>query len=264
MPAAEQTGLETDGRILYQRTCSACHGSKGDQVQARKLNDQGFLNQMGDKGLFNSILGGHGTMPGFGISKGGQLSNDQITAIVGYLKVIAATPTAPVSGQAIFESRCVVCHGQDGNKMEGIKLEDAQFLASNGQALLYRAVSEGQGGMPAFSREKGGPLSQQEIEGVLAYLKGLSQKGQAPQASSAQGRELFAKSCASCHGEKGDGLARSNLGSKSFLDGQGQEQLVKSTEEGKGGMPALGSAKGGALSRDEVIAIVQYLLGAAK
>lgn len=262
VPAPERTGMDTDGRILYQRTCSACHGPAGDRVERRKLNSQAFLDDRGDDTLFRDIAGGHGDMPSFSVTKGGQLSDDQIRAVIGYLKVMASTPTGPINGQAIFESRCVVCHGQDGNKMEGVRLKDPQFLAENGQALLVQAISDGRGGMPAFSRDKGGPLSQQEIDAVFGYLKTLGQQGQAPQA--AQGKDLFTKNCTSCHGANGDALAKANLVSKSFLEGQGQEQLVKTTEEGKGGMPALGSAKGGPLSREQITAIVQYLLGAAR
>ncbi|MDO8672588.1 MAG: cytochrome c, partial [Dehalococcoidia bacterium] len=63
---------------------------------------------------------------------------------------------------------------------------------------------------------------------------------------------------------KGDAIPSSNLASKSFLDGVGQDKLIKITEEGQGGMPAFGSAKGGPLSRDQVTGIVLYLQGAAK
>ncbi|MDP2662767.1 MAG: c-type cytochrome [Dehalococcoidia bacterium] len=259
---APDPGTETDGRILYMRTCSACHGSGGDRVATRKLNSQSTLDQLGDRAIFADISGGHGRMPGFGVAKGGQMSNDQITAIIGYLKVLAATPSGPINGQAIFESRCVVCHGQDGSKVAGVRLGDPQFLADNGQALLIKAINGGRGGMPAFLRDNGGPLSQQEINAVFAYLKTLGSQGQSAQVS--EGKDLFAVTCSACHGAKGDAIPSSNLASKSFLDGVGQDKLIKITEEGQGGMPAFGSAKGGALSRDQVTGIVLYLQGAAK
>ncbi|MDP2936527.1 MAG: c-type cytochrome [Dehalococcoidia bacterium] len=262
VPAPERSGLETDGRILYLRTCSACHGTRGDQIERRKLNSLALLEERGDQALFSAIAEGHGPMPGFGVSKGGHLSYDQIMSIIGYLKVLASTPTGPIPAQAIFESRCIVCHGQDGNKMEGVRLGDPQFLDAWGDALLIQAINEGKGGMPAFFRDRGGPLSRQEIDAVLAYLKSLGKKGAAPQ--SGQGKELYAKSCANCHGEKGDGLPSANLAAKVYLEGRGQGELVKVTEEGKGGMPGFGPGKGGSLSREQIAGIVQYLLGAAK
>ena len=264
VPAPDRSGMDTDGRILYQRTCSACHGPRGDQIERRKLNSQVFLEQRGDQVIFRDIASGHGIMPGFGVAKGGHLSDDQILAIVGYLKVLASTPAGPVNAQAIFESRCVACHGQDGNKMEGVRLGDPQFLGKEGEALLVQAITAGRGGMPAFSVDKGGPLNRQEIDALVTYLKGLGQKAQGGPAQAGQGKELYAKSCASCHGENGDGLASANLSSRSFLEGRGEAELVKATEEGKGGMPGFGQGKGGPLAKDQIGAIVQYLLGAAK
>jgi len=262
VPAPERSGMDTDGRVLYQRTCSACHGPRGDQIERRKLNSQEFLDQRGDQVIHRDIADGHGIMPGFGVARGGHLSDDQIVAIIGYVKVLAATPAGPINARAIFESRCVACHGLDGNKIEGVRLGDPQFLGDEGEALIVRAISEGRGGMPAFSRDKGGPLSAQEIEAVARSLKGLGQKGQA--APAGQGQELYAKNCAACHGEKGDGLPTANLGSKAFLEGRGQDGLAKATDEGKGGMPAFGPGKGGPLSREQIASIVLYLLGAAR
>lgn len=262
VPAPERSGMETDGRVLYQRTCSACHGPRGDQIERRKLNSQVLLEQRGDQIVFQDIADGHGIMPGFGVTKGGHLSDDQITAIIGYLKVLAATPAGPVNAQAIFESRCVVCHGLDGNKMEAVRLGDPLFLGDQGEALLVRAITEGKGGMPAFSREKGGMLSPQEISAVAKNLMNLGQR--ARPAPPGQGKESYAKSCAACHGEKGDTLPSANLASKAYAESRGQEALVKATEEGKGGMPAFGPGKGGALSREQIASIVQYLLSEAK
>lgn len=266
MPAAGNTGMESDGRILYLRTCSACHGGRGDQIESRKLSSQAFLESKGDRGIFESVSAGHGNMPSFGVAKGGTLSDDQIRAIIGYLKELSRAPTGPINAQAIFESRCIVCHGEDGSKMEGVRLADPAFLKGIGDALSIKTVSDGKAGMPAFSKERGGPLSREEINAVYGYVKGLAKNGQTNgQAGNAQaGKELFTKSCASCHGPNGDSLGSANLASKAFLDQRGQDGLIKATEEGKGGMPAFGTAKGGQLSKEQVSAIVAYLLGAAK
>lgn len=77
--------------------------------------------------------------------------------------------------------------------------------------------------------------------------------------SSTDGRALYARACAACHGDKGDSIASANLGSKDFLASRGEADLIKATTEGKGGMPALGSAKGGPLTEDQVRQVVDYL-----
>lgn len=77
------------------------------------------------------------------------------------------------------------------------------------------------------------------------------------------GKGIFAKTCSPCHGPSGSSLPTANLGSQSFLEGKGADAIAKATSEGKGGMPAFGSAKGGPLSEQQVRSVVDYLLSAA-
>ncbi len=78
-----------------------------------------------------------------------------------------------------------------------------------------------------------------------------------------EGRAIFGKTCASCHGADGGALPMANLKSKSYLEGRGREELVRATFEGKGGMPAYGVAKGGPLQEEQIRKIVDFLLSAA-
>ncbi len=78
-----------------------------------------------------------------------------------------------------------------------------------------------------------------------------------------EGKALYAKSCAACHGPDGGSLPTARLNSAGYLESMGAEALARSTADGKGGMPAYGAAKGGPLSDDQVKAIVDYLFAAA-
>ncbi len=79
-----------------------------------------------------------------------------------------------------------------------------------------------------------------------------------------EGKALFAKLCAACHGPDGGSLPTARLNSSSYLESNGAEALARSTAAGKGGMPALGAAKGGPMTDEQVKAVVDYLLAAAK
>jgi mono/diheme cytochrome c family protein len=204
-------------------------------------------------------------MPALGVDRGGPLADTQIRAIIGYLKELASAPTGPVNAQAIFESRCVACHGKDGNQIEGIHLQDKGFLEQLGDATITSSIANGRAGMPAFGKERGGALDRREIKALLDFLKSQAQQREGgPTPAPAEGKELFLKNCASCHGKGGGALPNAPLGSKAFLSKTGEAELFQATREGKGGMPALGQAKGGPLSDEQIRSIIQYLQSVAK
>ncbi len=82
-------------------------------------------------------------------------------------------------------------------------------------------------------------------------------------ASLEEGKSLFAKTCAGCHGPDGGLMPSAKLNSKAYLQGYGLDALAQTTAAGKGGMPPFGTAKGGPLSDQQVKAIVDYLVSAA-
>jgi mono/diheme cytochrome c family protein len=81
--------------------------------------------------------------------------------------------------------------------------------------------------------------------------------------ASEEGKALFAQQCASCHGPDGGALPTADLRSREYLESKGAEGLARATAEGKGGMPALGVAKGGTLTSEQIKAIVDFLLAPA-
>lgn len=78
-----------------------------------------------------------------------------------------------------------------------------------------------------------------------------------------EGKQLYARQCAPCHGSDGSALPMANLKSSTFLQGRGVDALVRATAEGKGGMPPFGASKGGPLSDQQVTSIVEYMVAAA-
>jgi mono/diheme cytochrome c family protein len=88
---------ERQGRVLYRRYCTVCHGAegKGDGFNAfnldpkpRDLSDKQYMSAFSDERLFQTIdLGGRGmnkspSMP----SWGGRLNRQEISYVIAYVK----------------------------------------------------------------------------------------------------------------------------------------------------------------------------------
>jgi len=118
---------------------------------------------------------------------------------------------------------CAVCHG--GN-LEGGAVPGGYVNPATGDVVQYRApplnnvfqrwdeevvrftIERGRPGtpMPAWGVPFGGPMTEQMIDDVMAYLQSLPENQEAPElADDASGAEIFAARCAVCHGDKGQG-----------------------------------------------------------
>ncbi|MCL5961788.1 MAG: c-type cytochrome [Chloroflexi bacterium] len=262
VPAPPAPGSPADGRVLYMRVCAACHGQKGDRVQQADLSSEDFLNTQGDAKLFKVTAEGQGVMPPLSREHGGALSDDEIRATLGYLKILAlGTAASKIDAKALYDRNCIVCHGADGDKVAGVKHSSKEFWYSQGEETITKAISNGKGGMPPFAKGRGGTLSPEEIAAIAQYLRTFPGPGVVAGAGGQQlpGKDVYAKNCAACHGDKGDRVGSANFSSKEFISGQTDQDLMRVTAEGKGGMPGLGAAKGGPLSDDQVKQVVAYL-----
>jgi cytochrome c oxidase cbb3-type subunit 3 len=138
-------------------------------------------------------------------------------------------------GAELYARMCVVCHGQNG---EGYKADEApavahpEFLASVSDDFLRRAIAEGRSGstMSAWAKERGGPLSREDVDAVVAFLRVWDKKGgktpldehplptgAAGTAGAARGEALFAVECASCHGPNGTSGPNVRIGDRDLL-----------------------------------------------
>jgi mono/diheme cytochrome c family protein len=89
--------------------------------------------------------------------------------------LVAQESTKSSGGQAIFKSKCVLCHGVDGsgNTPLGKQLQAANLRSKEVQKLsnekLHQIVHDGQANMPAFADQ----LSEEEINQVVKYVRVL-------------------------------------------------------------------------------------------
>ncbi|MGA2510435.1 MAG: c-type cytochrome [Candidatus Acidiferrales bacterium] len=105
------------GKVLYEATCSKCHGLDGGGSDGPSL--QGVAERLGDEAVGSIIRGG---IPGTGMNGFGSLSVDETGQVVGYLRTLGRTADAEVAkgdpgkGKAVYESSgCTGCHIVDGN-----------------------------------------------------------------------------------------------------------------------------------------------------
>ncbi|HEY1784683.1 MAG TPA: c-type cytochrome [Pirellulales bacterium] len=148
----------------------------------------------------------------------------------------------------LYGTYCAGCHGADGKLGPAPPLSDAIFLTIVPDKVLLRLVDEGRPGtpMPAFSRRRGGPLTDKQVhalaEGIKphfmtldmaakrAFVPPLSEVADLPaytidlpaghtadSDAIARGQRLFAASCAECHGPDGAGDGAGRLNDPDFL-----------------------------------------------
>ena len=67
--------------------------------------------------------------------------------------------------------RCVMCHGEARDKVPTCELANPAWLQQRGFDGIVKAATDGKPPMmPAWGKEKGGPLSPEEIKNVVSYL----------------------------------------------------------------------------------------------
>jgi putative heme-binding domain-containing protein len=115
------------------------------------------------------------------------------------------TTAAVEAGSRVYVAECALCHGPQGNRVDGVDLRRGRFSGAFSDDDLRRIITNGVGDsrMPAFA------LSATELDGVIAYIRaGFDPSGVAVRIGDAtRGRTLFSGTgdCASCHRVNGIG-----------------------------------------------------------
>ena len=125
------------------------------------------------------------------------------------------------SGLRKLYANCSGCHRADSASARA-PLNDPLFLAIASDADLMRTIAEGRTGtpMPPFDQAKGGPLTAEQVRVLSDGLKRRWHPAEVPPgsvpaytapspatdgASVARGKAVFARACAHCHGDDGQG-----------------------------------------------------------
>ena len=189
--------------------------------------------------------------PGLGSWKGtlgwtqtGQLAEETAQAEAKYgplydrfLKVeipaLAKNPEALAMGQRLFLNNCAQCHASDGGGSRGFpNLTDKDWLYGGEPAKIEESITAGRNGvMPPW----GPSLGEDKVKDVAHYVMSLS-GGAADSIRVARGKEIFAQTCAACHGPEGKGnpaLGAPNLTDKTWLHGSGEATISETISKGR-------------------------------
>jgi mono/diheme cytochrome c family protein/rhodanese-related sulfurtransferase len=171
------------GAEAFSRYCALCHGADATGYaadHAPSLVSSTFLESASDALIARGIREGRpGTaMAAYGKSRGGPLDDEEIDAIVAYLRdrgpLRAPLPTAPLigdatAGEAVYSAHCQRCHGTRSDRGDAVHLANPMLLAAASDAFLRHAVARGRPGtpMPAFQ----GTLSEAQLDDVVVFLR---------------------------------------------------------------------------------------------
>src|SRR5512136_2163597 len=131
----------------------------------------------------------------------------RIAAVTNQDKAIAVS-----AGQQLFKDNCVTCHGANGEGDIGPELNDSTFLKRTADGTIFSVISSGIPGtqMPAWNQSHGGPLTDENVNQLVAFLRSWQDtapdRRNAPlQGDAGNGTVIFNSVCAICHGPNGTG-----------------------------------------------------------
>ncbi|MBY6196020.1 c-type cytochrome [Vibrio hangzhouensis] len=162
------------------------------------------------------------------------------------------------SGNGLFQTHCAACHRDNGQGAKHFpNLIDNEWIYGGSDKAVIHSITLGRNGaMPGWVDV----LRPDEIAKISYYLASLNQRHtDVPEVKVALGKELFVKTCSSCHG---DGTAPNiatgvpDLSDNIWLHGGSIEEIQHTIRAGLNNvMPAFGSQ----LSDNEILAIGAYI-----
>lgn len=185
------------------------------------------------------------------------------------------------SGARLYAENCALCHGENGQGRVGATLAK-DWPSIRPDLRVRETITNGVPGspMPAWSTDKGGPFSNNEIESLVCYILSWESGGPpliyptptfklAAEVTAPPGVEgdpnlgarLYQQNCAVCHGESGEGRIGANLSQVfSSIRPDLLTQSVIANGVAGSAMPAWSRENGGPLTSDEIEDIVAYIM----
>lgn len=168
-------------------------------------------------------------------------------------------------GGEIYLEQCAACHGPGGEGGIAPALASVDFLEGIADGQLFSLIRSGVPGtaMPAWSQSFGGPLTDQEVQQLVDFIRAWESQEvlievSDPLADPDRGAEIYAATCFACHGKDGEGTSRAPALNDAELLNQFDDDWFRETiSEGRpsAGMPTWGTV----LSPQEIDNVVSFL-----
>jgi mono/diheme cytochrome c family protein len=180
-------------------------------------------------------------------------------------------------GDALYAANCAGCHGADARGGAARSLADPVFLRIADDATIHRVTADGVPGtaMPAFAKQSGGSLTDQQIDAIMRGIRsgstnaGIDTDVNPPPYSTStagdakRGADVYATFCSSCHGADGGGGSKaSSIVDASYLSlvsDQGLRTTVIAGRPDLGAPDWRGDLPGRPMSSEEVSDVVAWL-----
>ncbi|MEK6573678.1 MAG: c-type cytochrome, partial [Chloroflexota bacterium] len=224
LSASKGTGAAA-GAQLFADNCAGCHGrfgeggpnpSRADDTIA-PISSAEYLKTRDDITLRSVIAQGQPNfgMSPFGSAYGGPLSDDQMDAIVAFMREWEANPPvelpsevspgqAALTGAQIFADVCSRCHGPDGEGGIGLALGDPAFQDRYDDQALFDTISNGHEATSMIAW--GEILTTDQTQQLVRFIRSLKPSGAettgtpgAPPSFSEEVLPLMQAKCSACH-----------------------------------------------------------------
>ena len=194
-PTEEQLEL---GAQLFAENCAVCHGANGEgRVGAELSKDWPSIRpDLRVKTVIEQGVPGS-PMPAWSQENGGPLTDAEVEALTLYILTwetgglpdLSPTPTFtprslitpvpdvegdPNRGAVLYAENCAVCHGPNAEGRVGVALGQ-DWPAIRPDLSIKTAIERGVPGspMPAWSQAEGGPLADEDINDIVAFILSL-------------------------------------------------------------------------------------------
>ena len=171
---------------MYQKYCALCHadnreGYAADNAPSLRSHSllatsksSNFMRYTIQFGRANTAMGGYLD------TQGGPMKYIEIELLLQWLYETSGTEEAievsrePVKGDLavgskVYENKCAVCHGENGEGISAPALGNPMLLATATDEFLKYAITEGRDSTPMIGYKN--ILSEDEINGVTAFLR---------------------------------------------------------------------------------------------
>jgi mono/diheme cytochrome c family protein len=248
----------SQGKPLFEQFCATCHGQivpKAEEFyQARNTIRSG---------------GVHQTMPVWG----NILTDEQLTSLVEYTTQSSAGTSVEL-GRQLFSQNCSTCHGEFGEGGANparsgdiiAPISTGEYLKTRDDSTLRAVISQGQPnfGMSPFSTSFGGPLGEDEIDAIVAFLRAwennppveLPPEVASPEVS-LNGPEVYQEVCAQCHGVDGEGGLGPSFQDPAFQNSRTDQEIFDAINLGHEATSMIGW--GEILAARQIEELVNYI-----